>query len=75
MRKRAAEFARYLNVRSAYHPTFGLHNSLAFLADLTGVPQVWALERAGGWPEPLTFFQERIAYPAIAEFLDRHLMG
>ncbi len=41
-----------LRVRSAYAGRFdadGAH--LVFVADLSGVPQVWSVAQAGGWPE------------------------
>jgi len=58
--------ARYLNARVAYWPTFssdGRH--LAFLTDITGLPQVWrvALPAKPGeptWPDQLTFGSDRI---------------
>lgn len=36
-------------------------DSVAFLYDITGVPQVWKASTRGGWPEQLTFFPERIS--------------
>jgi dipeptidyl aminopeptidase/acylaminoacyl peptidase len=54
------EFSRFLNVRSAYGPSFDGRGTLSFLSDLTGLPQVWALGAAGRWPEQLTYGLERV---------------
>ena len=46
------EFERYLNIRSAYTPAWLEDGQrVAFLTDVTGTPQVWAVVAAGGWPE------------------------
>jgi dipeptidyl aminopeptidase/acylaminoacyl peptidase len=59
------EFARYLRIRAAYAPTFSPDGRrLAFLTDITGVPQVWEVRADGGppsWPEQLTFRDERVS--------------
>ncbi len=54
-------FDRYLNIRSAYAPTW-LDNGkrVAFLTDITGTPQVWSVGAASGWPDQLTFFKEKV---------------
>src|SRR6478672_5384637 len=55
-------FSRFLNVRNAYSPSISPDGSrVAFLSDITGVPQVWSVPVEGGWPEQLTFHTERIA--------------
>ncbi len=55
------DFRRYLNIRSAYTPAWLTNNQrVAFLTDITGTPQVWAVDIAGGWPDQLTFFQEKV---------------
>ena len=54
-------FERYLNVRTAQAPTFspdGRH--VAFISDITGVPQLWQVPVEGGWPDQLTFTADRI---------------
>ncbi|MFN2151838.1 MAG: TolB family protein, partial [Anaerolineales bacterium] len=33
---------------------------VAFLTDITGTPQVWAVDANGGWPDQLTFFTEKV---------------
>jgi dipeptidyl aminopeptidase/acylaminoacyl peptidase len=58
--------ARYLNARSAYGPTFSADGGyVAFLTDITGVPQVWRVAVATGqseplWPDQLTFGNDRV---------------
>ena len=62
-----ASFAQYLNVRSAYAPSFDPSGErVAFLMDVTGVPQVWVVDAEGGWPQQLTFFNERVSSVAWA---------
>ncbi len=56
------EFSRFLNVRNAYAPSVSPDGArVAFLSDITGVPQVWSVPTAGGWPDQLTFHTERVA--------------
>lgn len=54
-------FDRYLNIRSAYTPAW-LDGSyrVSFLSDITGTPQVWSVEKTGGWPNQLTYFHEKV---------------
>ncbi len=58
--------ARYLNVRQAYFPTFASDGRrLAFLTNITGVPQVWQVDLTPGlgrvsWPDQLTFEADRV---------------
>ena len=54
-------FEHYLNIRSAHTPTWLWGGQrVAFLTDITGTPQVWAVDAAGGWPDQLTFFQDKV---------------
>jgi dipeptidyl aminopeptidase/acylaminoacyl peptidase len=56
------EFARYLKIRAAYGATWSPDGRrIAFLTDITGVSQVWEVAVEGGWPEQLTFHEERIS--------------
>ncbi|MGC9393651.1 MAG: alpha/beta fold hydrolase [Anaerolineae bacterium] len=63
---KSTSIARYLNVRQAYAPTFsGDGQWLAFLTNITGVPQVWQVPVIGAsdpiqWPEQLTFETDRV---------------
>jgi len=57
------DVARYLSVRSAYGASWGPDGeTLAFLLDTTGVPQLWTLEEPGGWPDQRTAFEERVTF-------------
>ena len=54
-------FERYLCIRSAYTPAWLAGGArVAFLTDITGTPQVWAVDATGGWPDQLTFFQDKV---------------
>jgi dipeptidyl aminopeptidase/acylaminoacyl peptidase len=56
------EFARYLKIRAAHGATWSPDGRrIAFLTDITGVSQVWEVAVEGGWPEQLTFHEERIS--------------
>jgi dipeptidyl aminopeptidase/acylaminoacyl peptidase len=75
------EFARYLNVRSAYGASFapdGRH--ITFLTDITGVAEAWRVPitpaaSEAAWPEQLTFGGERIAGAAYSPVADRLIVG
>jgi len=55
-------FSRFLNIRMASGATLSpAGDEIAFLYDVTGVPQVWKVFADGGWPEQLTFFPERVS--------------
>jgi len=57
------DIERYLNVRSAHGASIGpAGDTLSFLMDTTGVPQVWTLSDPGGWPEQRTFFDDRVTF-------------
>jgi Tol biopolymer transport system component len=54
---------RYLNIRSATSPTLAPGgNRVAFLMNTTGTAQVWTVAPSGGWPEQLTFYQDRVDF-------------
>ena len=72
------EFARYLKVRGAWGASWspdGLR--VSFLTEITGVPQAWevASEAEGGWPEQLTFYEERVSGAEYSPVDDRLLFG
>ncbi|MBI4497111.1 MAG: S9 family peptidase [Chloroflexi bacterium] len=74
MAKAVYDFSRYLNVRSAYGASFSPSGRrVAFLTDVTGVPQVWSVGVGGGWPQQLTFTDERVSVAAYA-WHARHLV-
>ncbi len=55
------EFGRYLKIRSAYGAGWSPDgHRVSFLTDITGVPQVWEVPAGGGWPDQLTFHEERV---------------
>ena len=67
-------FSQYLQVRSASGVTFAADGrTIAFLTDITGVPQVWSVPVAGGWPHQRTFSTERVAGAYHAPVGDRLL--
>ncbi|MCA1556971.1 MAG: S9 family peptidase, partial [Acidobacteria bacterium] len=54
---------RYLNIRSAGSPTFSANGDrLAFLTNITGTPQVWMVGAQGGWPDQLTYYNDRVDF-------------
>jgi dipeptidyl aminopeptidase/acylaminoacyl peptidase len=58
----AIPFSRYLNIREAYGPSFSPNGKrVAFLTNITGVPQVWVIDDSGGWPDQITFHDERVS--------------
>jgi dipeptidyl aminopeptidase/acylaminoacyl peptidase len=58
---RTFDFERYLNIRSAYAPAWlEAGQKIAFLSNITGTPQVWSVAAAGGWPDQLSFFQDKV---------------
>ena len=58
--------SRYLNTRAAYYPSFASDGKqIAFITDITGIPQVWkvgfsAESESETWPDQLTFVPERV---------------
>lgn len=52
---------RYLNIRSASRPSYAPNtDDIAYLTTVTEVNQVWKHPARGGWPEQLTFFNDRV---------------
>ncbi len=69
-------FERFLRVRSAHSATFAPDGErVAFLSDLVGVPQAWTIARQGGWPDRITFTDERISLAAYAPHTRRLIIG
>jgi dipeptidyl aminopeptidase/acylaminoacyl peptidase len=64
--QRTYPISRYLNVRQAYAPSIASDGRrMAFLTNITGVPQLWQValpvaSEAILWPEQLTFERERV---------------
>ena len=54
-------FARFLQVRAAQLPRFSPDGRyVAFITDITGIQQLWQVPVDGGWPEQLTFADDRV---------------
>lgn len=54
---------RYLNIRSAVSPALSPKGDrIAFLTNITGTPQVWMIGAQGGWPEQMTFYNDRVDF-------------
>ncbi len=68
---------RYLSIKSAYSPDFSPDGkTVAYLSDLTGVPQVWSLGLSdGGSPQQLTLEDERVGFVSYAPDRDRLAFG
>ena len=66
-------FDRYLKIRGAHGASWSPDGRrVSFLTDITGVPQVWEVLAEGGWPEQLTFYEERVMgaeYSPVADSL------
>jgi dipeptidyl aminopeptidase/acylaminoacyl peptidase len=70
------DYARFVSVRRAYGPAvFPDGRRIAFVSDLTGVPQIFAVELEGGWPEQLSFTQERVGAVYVAPGDDRAVVA
>jgi Tol biopolymer transport system component len=69
-------FRRYLSVRSAIPPSFSPDGSrVAFVCDITGVPQAWSVETDGGWPRQLSFFPDRVSQADFSPVADQLLVA
>lgn len=52
---------RMARVGGCWSPSFSPDGSrIAFISNLTGVPQVWTVNAAGGWPELVTALDDQI---------------
>jgi len=70
------EFARYLKVRGAWGASWSPDSQrVSFLTEITGVPQVWEVPVGGGWPEQLTFHEERVSGAEYSPTRDEILFG
>src|SRR5215210_4335049 len=57
----ATSVARMAKVGACYSPSFSpTGDQLAFVSNLTGMPQVWTVEATGGWPELVTAFDDQV---------------
>ena len=69
------DFQRFLNIRGAYGPTFLPAGRMAFITNITGIPQVWTVAAPGGWPVQVTFGAERVLYAHAAHAGGRMILG
>ncbi len=70
------EFERFLTVRSASTPAFSADGRrVTFLWDIAGVPQLWAVDVDGGWPDQLTVYSERVMTLFNSPVLDQTVFG
>ena len=50
-----------MNIRAANSPSFSHDGKyVVFLMNITGIPQVWRVSVKSGWPEQLTYYDERV---------------
>src|SRR2546430_457467 len=58
----AALVERMARVGACRSPSFAPDGArLAFVSDLSGVPQVWIVPRTGGWPERVTALDDPVS--------------
>ncbi|HEX4992406.1 MAG TPA: S9 family peptidase [Rubrobacteraceae bacterium] len=73
------DFARYLKIRGAWGASWSPDGDrLAFLTEITGVPQVWEVSSEAhgpSWPEQLTFHEERVSSAEYSPIQNRLLFG
>ena len=70
------DFARYLRIRSAHNASWSPDGRrISFLTDITGVPQAWEVSADGGWPEQLTFHDNRVSHAEYSPAEERLLFG
>src|SRR5262249_15205570 len=57
----ATAVARMARIGSRSSPSFSpAARQLAFVSNLAGVPQVWTVAAAGGWPQPVTALDDQV---------------
>ncbi|HYW83822.1 MAG TPA: S9 family peptidase, partial [Spirochaetia bacterium] len=69
----AYSLKRYLSIKSAYSPEFSADGKrLAYLSDVTGVPQIWTTDLSGPRaPQQITLEDERVGFLSFAPKSDR----
>jgi dipeptidyl aminopeptidase/acylaminoacyl peptidase len=73
----AYNLKRYLSIKSAYSPEFSPDGQrLAYLSDVTGVPQIWTTSLSGARaPQQITLEDERVGFLSFAPKSDRIAFG
>ncbi len=70
------EFSRYLKIRGSWGASWSSDGRrVSFLTDITGVSQVWEVPVGGGWPEQLTFYDERVSGAVYSPVEKKLLFG
>ena len=68
--------ARFLNVRSASGASFSPDGArVSFITNISGVAQVWSVDSHGGWPDQLTFHDDRVAFAEYSPTGHRLVFG
>ncbi|MCH6266393.1 S9 family peptidase [Neobacillus citreus] len=66
----------YLHVRYAKNPVYTPDGQkLSFIADYTGTPQVWELNRGEEWPAQISFTKERITFVGLVKGTSDRIIG
>ncbi|MER3399089.1 MAG: S9 family peptidase [Chloroflexota bacterium] len=61
------DIRRFLAVRSAYLPTFSSNGQImAYITDISGVPELWALRLGEPFPDQVSYFGERVGLAKYA---------
>lgn len=69
-------FSKFLSIQSAFGPSFSADGRrVAFLSNITGVPQAWVMPNGGGWPNLLTFEKDRVVSFACSPVDDSLIFG
>ncbi len=73
----AYSLRRYLSIKSAYSPDFSPDDAtIAYLSDLTGVPQIWTTNLSGvRVPQQITMEDERVGFLSYAPKSDTMAFG
>ncbi|MBC8042394.1 MAG: DPP IV N-terminal domain-containing protein, partial [Rhizobacter sp.] len=71
-----ANLAQYLNIRSTGAPSLSPDASrYAFLWNVTGTNQIWVCKTDGGFPEQITFFDDRVDFAQWSPAADLIIFG
>lgn len=66
----------YLHVRTARNPVYSPDgNTISFLTDYTGLPQVWDLNKEEGWPTQSSFTEERVMFVDYIQETTNRIIG
>lgn len=66
----------YLHVRTVKNPLYHPNGeSLNFITDITGLPQVWEVKQGSGWPAQVSFTEERIMFVDYISGTTKRIVG